>query len=146
MGYNPIMKFHPYLNFDGNTEEAFSFYRKVFRAPAPQIMRFKEMPAGEGFDVPPELEEKVLHISLTLENGSMLMASDMPPDTQLKPGNNFSISITADSDAEAERLFNELGEGGEVRMPFERAFWGSMFGMVEDRFGICWMIDSDPQD
>lgn len=140
-----IMKIHPYLNFDGNTEEAFRFYHKVFKTGKLDIMRFKEMPADAGIEVSAEYQEKIMHISLTLEDGSMLMGSDMPPGKSLKPGNNFSISISVASNAKAERLFNELGEGGKVRMPFEPAFWGSMFGMVDDRFGICWMVSSEEE-
>lgn len=130
---------HPYLNFNGNCEEAFNYYQSLFGGSFEMVMRFKEVPAE--YPMPPRDGEKIMHIALPIGNGSMLMGSDVPSNMeQAKTGSNFHISINAQSKEEADHLFNGLSAGGSVMMPLEQAFWGDYFGMLTDRFGVNWMM------
>ena len=132
-----------YLNFNGNCEEAFNFYKSVFGGEFPYVGRFKDMPAQEGMPaLPKEMEEKIMHISLPISKETMIMGSDTGGEwaPSFVQGNNFSISINTDSKAEADRLFNSLSEGGKVTMPLADTFWGDYFGMFTDKFGINWMV------
>ena len=135
-----------YITFDGNCEEAFNFYKSVFGLPFLSFSRFNEMPPGdEGMSFSGEEGEKVMHASIKISEETVLMGSDTaqgfgPPYVQ---GNNFSVSITAESREEADRFFKELSAGGHQVMPMEDTFWGSYFGMVNDKFGINWMVGFD---
>jgi PhnB protein len=136
---------NPYLNFNGNCEAAFTFYQSVFGGEFPYIGRFKDMPPMDGKAIPEADAEKIMHVSLPISNETMLMGSDClegygPP---FAIGNNFSISISADSEAEADKLFNAISAGGSVTMPLGKTFWGSYFGMCVDKFGIAWMMSYD---
>jgi PhnB protein len=130
---------NPYLNFQGNTEEAFNFYKSVFGGEFAAVMRFKDMP--EAGNVAAQDQSKIMHIALPIGKGNILMATDMLESMgqKLEEGNNFSISLTADSKAEADKFFNGLSAGGAVEMPMATAPWGSYFGMFKDKFGIRWM-------
>ena len=143
---------NPYLNFGGNAEEAFNFYRSVFGGDFAGVMRWKDMPQ-EGCEGGDDSEyklaeadgEKIMHIALPIGDGNMLMASDTleafgPP---LNVGNNFYIAISPDSKDEADRLFADLSAGGTVEMPMADAFWGGYFGSFKDKFGIGWLINYD---
>lgn len=132
---------NPYLNFMGNTEEAFDFYRSVFGGEFVIFQRFKDIPGAER--MPEEDQEKVMHVSLPIGQGSILMGTDALASMghTLTAGNNFYISISAQSEAEAETLFHGLAAGGQVTVPLDKAFWGSYFGMFIDKFGIQWMIN-----
>jgi PhnB protein len=133
---------NPYINFKGNTEEAFNFYKSVFGGDFSSVMRFGELPPMEGAPPTPEAaKNKIMHISLMV-GSSMLMGSDAvegfgPPITE---GNDFYISINADSKQQADQYFHTLSAGGKVEMPIGDAFWGSYFGMLQDKFGKKWMI------
>lgn len=131
-----------YLNFDGNCEEAFLFYQKNFGGEFPYIGRFKDMPQKEGETMPEELANKIMHVSLMISKETCIMGSDVGGEwsSSFKQGNNFSISINADSKEEADRLFKGLSEGGTVTMPLADTFWGDYFGMFIDKFGISWMM------
>jgi len=131
-----------YLNFNGNCEEAFLFYKSVFGGEFPYLGRFNEMPAKEGETMPEEMGNKIMHVSLPISKETCLMGSDTGGEwaSSYKPGNNFSISINADSKDEADRLFNGLSAGGTVTMPLADTFWGDYFGMFVDKFGINWMM------
>jgi PhnB protein len=131
-----------YLNFDGNCEEAFLFYKSVFGGEFPYLGRFSEMPKDEKNPMPEEMGNKIMHVSLPISKETCLMGSDTGGEwaSSYKPGNNFSISINADSKEEADRLFNGLSAGGKVTMPLANTFWGDYFGMLEDKFGINWMM------
>ncbi|GAB4458495.1 MAG: VOC family protein [Anaerolineae bacterium] len=132
---------NPYLNFGGNCEEAFKFYRSVFGGEFLGLMRFKEMPGGE--PLPDSEANKVMHVSLPI-GPTTLMGSDRPAVMgPLVVGNNSHISINAESEAEATDLFNGLSAGGQVTMPLAKAFWGDLFGMCTDRFGVSWMISCE---
>lgn len=136
---------NPYLTFGGNCEEAFTFYKSVFGGEFGYMGRFKEMPPMEGMTVPASEGEKIMHVSLPISKESILMGSDSSEafGKATVAGNNFSISITADSEAEADKLFNSISSGGQVTMPLGKTFWGSYFGMCVDKFGIAWMMSYD---
>ncbi|MBS9523795.1 VOC family protein [Litoribacter alkaliphilus] len=135
---------NPYLNFPGNAEEAFSFYRSVFGGDY-MIQRFKEIPDMENLS--DEDGEKAMHISFPIGDCT-LMASDVlsSQNQQLTSGNNFYISIDAKSEEEANRFFDGLSAGGEVEMPMQRTFWNAYFGMLKDPYGIKWMVNYDYQE
>jgi PhnB protein len=132
-----------YLNFDGNCEEAFNFYKSVFGGEFPYIGRYKDIPVQDGkASCSQELGEKIMHVYLPISKETMIMGSDIGGDwaPSFQKGNNFSISITAESKADADRLFKGLSSGGLVTMPMENTFWGDYFGTFTDRFGINWMV------
>lgn len=133
---------NPYLNFNGNCEEAFNFYKSVFGGEFLSLQRFKEVPA-EG-QLPADEGEWIMHVSLPIGYSTILMGSDRPSSMgKATPGDNFYISIQTDNDEETNRLFNGLSAGGKVTMPLERVFWGARFGMFVDKFGIQWMINQE---
>src|SRR5437773_842993 len=133
------MHIEPYLFFNGRCEEAVEFYKKALSAEVTMLMRFKESPEPpQPGMVPPGSENKVMHASFRIGD-STLMASD--GHCQVKPSfQGFSLSLTVANDAEAERMFNALADGGKVQMPLAKTFFSSRFGMVADRFGVGWMI------
>ncbi len=136
-----MAEINPYLNFSGNCEEAFELYRAVFGGEL-YISRFAEMPAEENqMEVDPNL---IMHVSLPLGAGQVLMGSDRPPAMgPTTPGDHVQVSYSPDSAQEAKRVFDALSEGGEVTMPLQHTFWGADFGMLTDRFGIQWMVNYD---
>ncbi|WP_293789269.1 VOC family protein [uncultured Pedobacter sp.] len=132
-----------YLNFNGNTEEAFNFYKSVFGGEFLVVQRYKDAP-GCG-SMPVSDQEKLMHIALPI-GGNMLMGTDvtnpMPPATF---GTGISLSVDATSEEEAKRLFDGLSAGGTVTMALEKTFWNALFGMATDKFGIQWMVNYDYQ-
>lgn len=134
---------NPYLNFLGNTEEAFNFYKSVFGGEFVVFQRFKDSPHGDNMSA--EDKEKIMHVALPIGNGNVLMGTDALDSMgqKLNIGDNFSISISADSEAEADQLFAALSPGAHIVMPLEKAFWGAYFGMLTDKFGIQWMVNFD---
>jgi PhnB protein len=136
---------NPHINFNGNAEEAFSFYKSVFGGEFAKIIRFKDISSAE-FPVAENEANKIMHIALPI-GSSILMANDVPETMgQVNENENRSkISISAESREEADKLFNGLSEGGKVEMPIEDSPWGSYFGMFRDKFGIEWMVDFDPK-
>jgi PhnB protein len=133
------MNIQPYLFFNGRAEEAIEFYRRALGAEVTALMRFKDSPEPpEPGKVPPNAEDKVMHASFRVGDTTVL-ASD--GRCQGQPSfHGFSLAITAPSEADAERLFNALGDGGEVQMPLTKTFFSPKFGMVADRFGVSWMV------
>ena len=134
-----------YLTFNGNCEQAFNFYKSVFGGKFDSISQFKDMPEDPKFPVAESEKEKIMHVSFPISKESILMGSDTGGEwaAKFKQGNNFSISINTDSKEEADRLFNDLSEGGQVIMPMNNTFWDSYFGMFTDKFGIQWMVSFD---
>jgi PhnB protein len=133
------MKVNPYLLFNGDCEAAFKLYERVLGGKITLISRFEESPmAGQ---TPAEWGKKILHISMELK-GQMLMGSDCPPGNYEKP-QGFSVSINVTDPSEADYLFAALSEGGQVKMPIQKTFWAERFGMLEDRFGIPWMVNCE---
>ena len=134
-----------YLNFDGQCEEAFSFYKSVFGGEFSYIGRFNEMPQDENNKLSESDGNKIMHVSLPISAETNLFGSDTVGawSPKLVQGNNYSISINASSKEEADRLFNGLSAGGQVTMPLENTFWGAYFGMFVDKYGINWMVNFD---
>jgi len=145
-----MARFNPYLNFNGNTEEAFNFYKSVFGGEfLGGIMRFKDFQDQPGCEpmshLSDEDKKKVMHIALPIGNGNMLMATDALESMgqKLAFGNNSYIYIDTDSKEEADKLFNRLSEGGKIEMPMADTFWGAYFGNFADKFGVQWMVSYD---
>jgi PhnB protein len=133
------MLVQPYLFFDGRCEEAIEFYRKALGAEVIMQMRFKESPEPPPPGaVAPGSENKIMHASLRIGE-TTVMASDGQCQGQAS-FQGFALSLTAANEAEADRLFAALGDGGKVQMPLTKTFFSPRFGMVADRFGVCWMI------
>ncbi|MEW5675149.1 VOC family protein [Flavobacterium enshiense] len=134
----------PYLTFNGTCEEAFNFYRSVFGGDFAYAGKFKDMPPSGEFSISDADKEKIMHISLPIGN-TVLMASDTVEGcgNPVTFGDNFSVSINAESEEEATRIFNGLSAGGKVTMPLNKTFWGALFGMFTDKFGINWMVNYD---
>lgn len=132
---------HPHINFNGNAEEAFGFYRSVFGGEFKTVTRFKDMP-NPGFEVPEKEKDKLMHIALPVGQ-TMLMGNDVPEfmGKTNERENRSKIVITADNREEADKLFHGLSAGGEVESPMSDSPWGSYFGMFRDKYGIEWMID-----
>jgi PhnB protein len=133
---------NPYLTFNGTCEAAFNFYKSVFGGKFPYIGKFKDMPPVEGKPVPASEGEKIMHVSLPIGKESILMGSDSSDafGQATVVGNNFSISVNAFNEKEADRLYKGLSAGGRATMPMSKTFWGSYFGMLTDKFGIQWMV------
>ncbi len=133
------MQVQPYLFFGGRCEEALAFYRTAVDAEVLMLMRFKESPEPhpDGM-LPAGFEEKVMHASFKIGK-TVLMASDGMCGGAPK-FEGFSLSLAVSNEAEAERAFAALADGGEVRMPLEKTFWSPKFGMLTDRFGVGWMV------
>lgn len=140
-----MAQINPYLTFNGTCEEAFTFYKSVFGGEYPYVGRYKDMPPMEGKSAPASEGEKIMHISLPISKETTLMGSDSSEafGKTTTPGDNFSISVNADSEEEATKLFNGLSAGGQVTMPLNKTFWGALFGMFTDKFGIRWMVNFD---
>jgi PhnB protein len=138
---------NPYIHFNGNAEEAFTFYKSVFGGEFAMVMRFKDMPANPAYSMPEGEANKIMHIALPIGKTSVLMASDTP-EFMGKHNENETrskISIGAESKEEADKLFNGLSADGNVEMPIGDSPWGSYFGMLRDKYGIEWMINYNPK-
>ncbi len=135
---------NPYINFNGNTEEAFNFYKSVFGGEFTLISRFGDMP--HQMPISEEDAKKIMHISLPIGKGNVLMGTDFLESMGHKmiEGNRYSLSVSAQSRDEASELFKGLSTDGKVEMPIADSPWGSYFGMLSDKFGIQWMVDYDP--
>lgn len=136
---------NPWINFNGNAEEAFTFYKSVFGGEFAKVVRFKDIASTE-FKVPEKEENKIMHIALPIGNGAMLIANDVPEILgQVNERENRSkILVVAESIEEADRLFTGLSAGGEVEGPIGDSPWGSYAGMFRDRYGIEWIIEFSP--
>ncbi len=137
-----MTKLQSYLNFAGNAQEAFDFYKSVFGGEFSSVVRFKDFPM-EGVAIAKEDEDKIMHISLPIGEDGLLMASDVLESLgqRLVEGNNVYVSVHPDSREEADRLFNALSEGAEIEMPIADQVWGGFFGSLKDKFGIRWMVN-----
>ncbi len=136
---------NPHINFNGNAEEAFTFYQSVFGGAFAKIMRFKDLSSPE-FPIPEKEANKIMHIALPIGK-NVLMGNDVPeflgPTNEHE--NRSKIAISAESKEEADKLFNGLSAGGQIEMPIGDSPWGSYFGMFRDKYGIEWMVDYDPK-
>ena len=131
------MDFEPYLFFSGNCEEALNFYKDIFGGDVKQLSRWKDAPSDMG--MPPNSGDKIMHASF-VSPSIKFMCADARPTTQYGEG-RISLSIgTTDAD-EAKRVFERLGKGGKIEMQLEKTFWGALFGMLTDKYGIDWMVN-----
>lgn len=139
-----MAQINPHINFNGNAEEAFNFYKSVFAGEFTTIKRFKDLASAE-FTVPENEENKIMYIALPIGK-NVLMANDVPeilgPTNENE--NRSKIVISAESKEEADKLFNGLSVGGQVEMPISDSPWGTYFGMFRDKYGIEWMVDFAP--
>jgi PhnB protein len=129
-----------YLNFPGNTEEAFNFYKSIFGVEIMMLVRFADFPDSMG--VSEQDRNKIAHIAIPLGAGNILMGTDVVQShgRPFSMGSNFYISLEADTDAEAHRLFDALSEGGRVEMELQKTEWAEKYGSLVDRFGVQWMV------
>ena len=134
---------NPHINFNGNAEAAFTFYKSVFGGEFAKIMRFKDLSNPE-FPVTEQEANKIMHIALPIGK-SVLMANDVPEilGRTNENENRSKIVINAESKEEADKIFNGLSAGGQIEMPISDSPWGSYFGMFRDKYGIEWMVDFD---
>lgn len=132
---------NPYLNFPGNSEEAFNYYKTVFGGEIMMIVRFRDF-GDNGMGVAEEDLDKIAHIALPLGPDHVLMATDCVGSMgkAFNAGNNYYITLEADTGDEADRLFNALSDGGNVEMPLQRTEWAEKYGVCADRFGVQWMV------
>jgi len=135
---------NPHINFNGNAEEAFTFYKSVFGGEFTKIIRFKDIATAE-FPVAENEANKIMHIALPIGK-NFLMANDVPEamGKTNENENRSKISISAESRDEADKLFNGLSAGGQIEYPIGDSFWGSYFGCFRDKYGIEWMVDFNP--
>lgn len=135
---------NPYINFNGNAEEAFNFYKSVFGGEFRAIIRFKDL-EGPDFPMPENEAEKIMRITLPI-GGSTLIANDVPealgPVSENE--NRSKIAVNVDSQEEADRIFGGLSAGGTIEMPADNSPWGTYFAMFRDKFGIEWTVEFDP--
>jgi len=135
---------NPYLHFNGNAEEAFTFYKSVFGGEFAELKRFSEL-SNPDFPIPETEANKIMHIALPIGTSNILMGSDTPEmlGKHSEKETRSKIAITAASKEEADHLFNGLSDGATIEMPISDSPWGSYFGMLRDKFGIEWMVDYD---
>jgi PhnB protein len=140
-----MTKLHSYLNFAGNAEEAFKFYKSAFGGEFLSVVRFKDFPM-EGVTIPKEDEDKIMHMALPIGEDNVLMASDALESLgqQLVLGNNVYVSVHPASREEADKIFNALSQGAEVEMPIADQAWGDYYGSLKDKFGVQWMVNYSP--
>jgi len=136
---------NPYINFNGNAEEAFNFYKSVFGGEFKTIVRFKDLESAE-FPVPENEADKIMRIVLPIGE-NVLIANDVPQSMgRVNENENRSkIAISAESQEEADKIFEGLSEGGTVEMPMAESPWGTSFAMFRDRYGIEWTVEFDPK-
>jgi PhnB protein len=142
-----MAQINPYIHFNGNAEEAFTFYKSIFGGEFISLSRFKDFPNPE-YPFPEDEAEKIMHIALPIGKNSILMGSDTPQFLGKHNENETrsKISISAETKDEADQLFNRLSRGGKIEIPITDSPWGSYFGMFRDKYGIEWMVDFDLKD
>lgn len=138
---------NPYIMFNGNTEEAFNFYKSVFGGEFAIVVRFKDLPNDLNKQWSDDEANKIMHIALPIGKNSLLMANDVPASLGVvdENENRSKISIRAVSREEADKIYHGLSEGGQVEAPIGDSPWGSYFGMFRDKYGIEWIVDYNPK-
>jgi PhnB protein len=129
----------PYLNFNGNCAQAFALYEKLMGGKVIMVSKWSDSPMAA--QMPAEMQDKIIHISMQIGN-TVLMGSDTPPSHYGKP-QGMSVSVAVKTPAEADRVFAGLAEGGSITMPIANTFWSPRFGMCVDRFGVPWMVNCE---
>lgn len=139
------MKIHTWVNFNGNAEEAFTFYKSVFGGDFTKVIRFKDI-ASDEVPVAEKEEDKIMYIALPIGNDTILIANDVPEvlGKVNERENRSKILVSTDSKEEADRLFDGLSAGGEVEGPMGDSPWGTYAGMFRDKYGIEWIIEYAP--
>ena len=132
------MKLFPYLNFNGNCEEALNFYKEAFDGEIIQLGRYEESPMKS----PEEIKDKIIHGRLQFGD-VLIMASDAMNKNGVNNGDNISLSIECDTNDQLEKVFTKMSEGGKITMPLQEQFWGAKFGMLTDKFGFHWMFNCE---
>lgn len=142
-----MAQINPYIHFNGNAEEAFTFYKSVFGGEFSNVSRFKDL-SIPGHTISEIEADKIMHIALPIGKNSVLMGSDTPEfmGRHNENENRSKISINTDTKEEADHLFNGLSAGGNVEMPIADSPWGSYFGMFRDKYGIEWMVNYDSRN
>lgn len=137
---------NPHVNFNGNAEEAFNFYKSVFGGEFSRLVRFSQM-ASSDFAVDEKEANKIMHIALPIGKSNELMGNDVPSfmGTVNEQENRSKISVIVDSKEEADAIYHGLSAGGAIEMPISDSPWGSYFGMFRDKYGIEWMIEFNPE-
>ena len=136
-----ITKLFPYLNFEGDGQEAAHFYTDVLGGELVGVMTYGE--AQDAEDVPEQVKDMVMNAQINLKNGDTLMISDVPPGMGMpdfQKGNNMSVTVLFDEIEEARNVFNKLSEGGKIGMELQETFWSPLYGSLTDRFGIEWQV------
>lgn len=138
---------NPWINFNGNAEEAFYFYKSVFGGEFSKIIRFKELSSDE-FPVSENEADKIMYISLPIGKNNVLIANDVPEimGRTNENENRSKIAVNADTREEADKVFNGLSIGGTVEGPLSDTPWGTYTGMFRDKYGIEWIVEFDPTD
>jgi PhnB protein len=139
-----MARINPHINFNGNAEEAFTFYKSVFGGEITKIIRFKDL-ASAGWKVSEKEENKVMHIVLPIGKTDMLMGNDVPEilGTTNENENRSKIVISAETKEEADKLFNGLSAGGQIEGPMGEGPWGTYFGCFRDKYGIEWIVECE---
>ena len=136
---------NPWINFNGNAEEAFTFYKSVFGGEFEKIVRFKDISSAE-FPIPENEANKIMHIALPIGKNNVLIANDVPEfmGRTNENENRSKISVSAESREEADKIFNGLSAGGNIEGPIGDGPWGTYAGMFRDKYGIEWIVEFDP--
>jgi PhnB protein len=132
------MQTTPHLHFNGTCEDAFKFYEQLFGGKIQTLIPWSDIPDN---GLPADMQGKITHGSLLLEDGGTLAGSDTPPTRYQAPA-GFNVILSFEGEARAQQVFDGLAEGGRVDMPLQKTFWAARFGMVTDRFGIPWMVNA----
>lgn len=135
-----MLNVEPYLIFNGNCEEAFTFYESVFGVKTTFISRYKDLPEEDRKHISEQDMNRIVHTLLPVSKQVSLMGSDAPDKIKNVVGSNISLTLNMETRGEAERIFKNLSEGGEVTMPLQKTFWAELYAMFTDKFGIHWMI------
>ena len=140
-----MAQINPYINFNGNAEVAFNFYKSVFGGAFAKVTRFSDM-SSPSFPIAEKEANKIMHIALPVGK-NVLMGNDVPEFMgKINENENRSkISVSTESKEEADKIFNGLSDGGQIEMPIQDSPWGSYFGMFRDKYGIEWTVDFDPK-
>ncbi|MEU8527684.1 MULTISPECIES: VOC family protein [Streptomyces] len=136
-------RLNPYITFDGDARQALEFYQGIFGGTL-SLNTYADF-GGEDGPPPGDLAEKIMHGMLETDSGFTLMCADVPPGMEYRPGNNISVSVSGEDDAELRAYWQQLSADGSVSVPLEKQMWGDVFGMCTDRFGIIWLVNINAQ-
>ena len=136
---NDQIQVDPYLTFNGNCEEAFTWYKQIFHTEFNSLVRYKEMP--EGPLMPEEEQNKIIYISMPISDYVYLTGADSTKETQVETGQNLLLTLTLSDEDQMKQIFQDLSDGGEILMPLQQTFWADLYGMLQDKYGVRWRIN-----